>query len=167
MPDLGFQRRQLDAHRATDGHRTRGGPDHSRRRMSGGGHALAHLADHVGDVIADRTNHRATSAQRAAVIDQGLPFGQLGIRNRFAQTDSPGEPAPEGVLLLPDLAQRFELIDRSVFRIPGLGEKQAGLGTHAAMDTAAEERRRRCVDLLPEGVEAACQRRSAHEFTPR
>ena len=75
-----------------------------------------------------RAYHGAASAQGAAVVDQGFPVGQVLIGQWFGKTQCAGEFAPEGVFLLPDLAQRVQFVDRGVFWLTCLGEEQAGLG---------------------------------------
>ena len=166
MFDLRLQRRQGDPHGAADLHGADGGALQTLRRMTGGHHAFAHLADHVDDVVADRADHGAASAHGAAVVDQGLPFGQLFVGDRLAQTQFGRELAPEGVLLLPQPPHGFELADGRVLGVAAFGVEQAGVGTHAAVHAAGEERGHGRVDLFAQRVEAFVET-DAHARTPR
>ncbi len=80
MPHLRLHRRQSHAHRAADRDGAVDRADQAFRRMAGHRHAFAELAHHVDDVVADRTDQRAAPAQRAAVVDQLLPFVEFRSR---------------------------------------------------------------------------------------
>ena len=166
MADLRLQGRQFHTHRAANGDGTLCGANQPFRCMTCGGHAFARLADHVSDIVADRADHGTAPAQGATVVDQRFPIRQILVSQWFGQTQCLAEFAPEGVFLFPHLAQRFHLVDRGVFRITRFGEKQAGLGAHAAMYAAAQEGGDRRVDLFFQGVVATFKGCAAHDRTP-
>ena len=163
--DLRLHRHPFHAGRAAALDGARGGHHQALRRMARRRHALAHLAHHVGDVVADRADHRAAAAQRAAVVDQRAPLGEFRVRDRLRQAGQPGQLAEQGVLLLPGAAQRLQLVDGRVLRIARFGVEQAGLGAQPAMHAAGEEAGDGGVQHFLEGVHAAFVS-CAHDATP-
>ncbi len=162
---LGLHGGQLDAHGAADGDGAVDRALDADRRVAGGGHALAELAHHVDDVVAHRADRRAASAQGAGVVDQFLPFAQFGVGHRLGQAHHLLETAQQGVFLLVDPAQGFQLVNGGVLGIAGFRIEQAGLGADAAVHATVEIAGDGGVDDLLEDPDAFIHC-GAHTATP-
>ena len=166
MLDLGLDSLDGDTHRTADLDSAGRGADEAFRGITGSRHALAHLANHVDDIIAYRAHHGTAAAEAAGVVDKLLPLLELLGRDFLRQPDKFFQAANERVLLFPQTAHRLELVDGHIARIACFCMKQAGIGAHATVDATAEVGCDRRIDLFPEGVDAPFKSRLAHTLTP-
>ncbi len=113
-------------------------------------------------IVTYRADHGTTAAHGAAVVDQRLPFRQFCIGHRLGQAEHLAQLAEQRVFLLPDTAQRFQFVDRRVFRVAGFVVEQTRFGAQSAMHATGEIAGDRCIDHFLEGVDAFGES-SAHD----
>ncbi len=120
------------------------------RYQAGHEHAVARHGNEPGDVDTHRADQRAAPADRAAVVQQVLPFLELVDGDFLLEAEQAIEERERPCLALVGLLEQLELPDRRVPRIIGAHMEVAGIRTHAAMETAIEIGGRLRVEVLDE-----------------
>ena len=113
-------------------------------------HAVPRHRDEAGDVDTHRADERAAAADRAAVVQQVLPFLELLDRHRLLEAEQPVEERERSRFPLVGLLEQLDLPDR---RIPGIVRAHVevtGIGAHAAMQATVQVGGRLRIEVLHE-----------------
>ncbi len=132
-----------------------GGPIHELeavRRQPRLVQSVARLLDELGDVDAHRAGERAAAAQRAGVVDETLPFLELGNRHLGRDPKEPVDRRERAGVAVIGLLEGPQLVNRRVGRVLRRHIEVAGVGAHAAAHAGLEMRRGDRAELVDEAV---------------
>src|SRR5210317_243550 len=113
-------------------------------------HAVPGHRNESGDINTHWAHERAASANRAAVVDQVLPFLHVFDRNLAFKAEQAIEESERPNITFVRAFEQFDLPDRGVLRIISAHVEMTSIGTHAAVQASIEVRGRLCIEILQE-----------------